>query len=221
MRKTVLFSILAACAVPTAAEARDGAAYVELGAGLTLADDSEFDSAADPDFDDITVEWGNGFDIAGAAGYDFGAFRAEAEVAFKSHGYDRVLDGATVVLDGDDDVDFDFNTWSVMLNALVDIGPDESVNGFVGGGLGFSGTELDVRERTDGIEETTNDSDSAFAWQLLAGVRVPVSDRIDAGLKYRYFNQSGLGFVISDDDDFNTDFSSHSLLLTLNYNFGG
>src|ERR1041385_934927 len=36
------------------------------------------------------------------------------------------------------------------------------------------------------------ESDSGFAWQLLAGVYAPISDNIDIGLKYRYFRSSKL-----------------------------
>src|SRR5437763_1569887 len=42
------------------------------------------------------------------------------------------------------------------------------------------------------------DSDSAWAWQLLAGVYMPVSDNVDIGLKYRYFHTGRLNF----NDDF-------------------
>ena len=152
----------------------------------------------------------------------FGAaerFRIEGEVAYKNHGFDRIVSGGTT-LEESDDLTLDFTTWSGMVNGLVDIGPSERINGFVGGGIGFASTELDLRDTRDTNNDSDSDSDSGFAWQLLAGVRAPVSPSIDVGLKYRYFNQSGITFIVSDDDDFNTDFSSHSVLLTLTYKTG-
>jgi OmpA-OmpF porin, OOP family len=72
-----------------------------------------------------------------------------------------------------------------------------------------------------------DDSDSAWAHQLIAGVRVPVSSNIDAGLKYRYFRTNRLNF--RDNVNFtdagvllgsDSRFSSHSLLASLIFNFG-
>ena len=40
-----------------------------------------------------------------------------------------------------------------------------------------------------------NDSDTGFAWQALAGVRAPLNDRIDVGLKYRFFNANSVDLV--------------------------
>lgn len=219
MRKTAFSFALAATIVAAPASARDGEPYVELNAGITAPNDSDYDSVADPDIVG-TVEWDSGIDLAAIAGYDFGAFRAEAEVAFKDHGFDRIVSGPDVIEDSSE-VDFDFTTWSAMVNALVDVGSDDGIQGFVGGGIGIAGTELELRDDRSGGFFSEKDSDSTFAWQLLAGVRTPISERVDVGLKYRYFSQNDLEFIVGDDDDFNTDFSSHSILLTLSYNLGG
>ena len=40
-----------------------------------------------------------------------------------------------------------------------------------------------------------NDSDTGFAWQALAGVRAPLNDHWDVGLKYRFFNANGVDLV--------------------------
>ena len=109
-----------------------------------------------------------------------------------------------------------------MLNGLVDFGPDNGINGYVGAGVG----RAKVKQ--------FGDSDSAWAYQLIAGVRAPISDMIDVGLKYRYFRTGKLNF--SDELDFvgvapgsggtvffdnDTRYSSHSLLASLILNFGG
>ena len=38
------------------------------------------------------------------------------------------------------------------------------------------------------------DRDNGLAWQLLAGVYMPISENIDVGLKYRYFHPHGFDF---------------------------
>ena len=76
-----------------------------------------------------------------------------------------------------------------------------------------------------------HDRDSGFAWQYFGGVRYAISDKIDLGLKYRYFN-SGVVELFDDPQDFagNGDsavvtpifkgkFRSRNLLATLTYNF--
>src|SRR3569623_372683 len=120
---------------------------------------------------------------------------------------------------------------SGMVNGLVD---------FNAGGVGIYGGGGFGRARV----KTMGDSDSAWAWQLIAGVYAPISDNIDVGLKYRYFRTGHLNF--NDSVDFagattatcgttadlpctggtatfgsNGRFSSHSLLASLTYNFGG
>ena len=57
--------------------------------------------------------------------------------------------------------------------------------------------------------------------ELLAGARFPVSDSIDLGLKYRFFNIEKLNMVSPGDDRFETDLSSHSVLASVLFNFGG
>jgi len=114
-----------------------------------------------------------------------------------------------------------------MVNGLVDFGGNGGVGAYAGAGFG----RAHVKE--------FGDSDNAWAYQLLAGVYMPVSSNIDLGLKYRYFRTGKLNF----NDEvafspvgttcgaiacsggtafFNTGghFSSHSLLASLTYNFG-
>src|SRR3546814_4524983 len=68
-----------------------------------------------------------------------------------------------------------------MLNGLLDFGPDDGLQGFVGGGVGVSRGKL--------ANDLVNDSDTGFAWQAIAGVRYPLTTNVDVSLKYRFFNQ--------------------------------
>jgi hypothetical protein len=107
-----------------------------------------------------------------------------------------------------------------MVNALADFGAVDGLGFYAGAGLG----------RAWG--KALNDSDSAWAWQLIAGVRTALSPNIDAGLKYRYFRTRELNFqggplqyggpsrVASFTPSLNGPFKSHSLLASLVFNFG-
>ncbi len=65
-----------------------------------------------------------------------------------------------------------------------------------------------------------DDSDTHFAWQLLAGVYKPLSDHVDLSLKYRYFNVDKVNTVGASGVGFQTRVRTHSLLVGLTYNFG-
>src|SRR3546814_18606263 len=80
---------------------------------------------------------------------------------------------------------------SFMLNGLLDFGPDDGLQGFVGGGVGIARVDADLTVFAPG-SGIVNDSDTGFAWQALAGIRTPLSDNWDIGLKYRYFQASSV-----------------------------
>ena len=218
---------------------------------------------ADTRFDDaFGVDYKTGFDIDLIAGYDFGMFKLEGELGYKRAKADDVeidstdlaalnaalnrpsvapdpgAPGLPALAGGSFDIDGTVKVFSAMLNGLIDFGPDDGLGGYVGGGAGWA------RAKAFG------ESDSGFAWQLIAGLRYALSPNIDLGLKYRYFSTGNLDF--SDNDEFLVDgnpnrltvttpggpvvvdqttdafvttnaeqkFRSHSLLLSLVYNFG-
>jgi len=218
-----LLAAVAAAAISSPAMARDGSPYVGVEAGLAMSDEDFFDV----DFDGteyhsgFNVDYKLGFDADLIGGYDFGMFRAEAELGYKRLGIDDVtvsgpLLGAIGGVDNDDfDDDGHVSVLSLMGNALLDFGGDDGFGAYVGGGFGRARVKM------------LGDRDSSWAWQAIAGVRAPISDQIDFGLKYRFFNSGKLDF--SDDfvDGAGAPFTiaaggklkTHSLLLSLIYNF--
>ena len=132
------------------------------------------------------------------------------------------LDGGPMIVE---DIDLDIaiapNAVQVDHHEGYDFGDDDGLQGFIGGGVGVARTKFDgVTIQTSG-PGFLDDSDSGFAWQLLAGVRAPLTDTIDVGLKYRFFNTSRLDTVDSLGRDVDGKWRSHSLLGTIGFNFGG
>ena len=121
---------------------------------------------------------------------------------------------ASSIADIDVDIDGNARVTSLMGNALADFG----AGGFrIYGGGGFGRARVKM----------VGDKDSAWAYQLIAGVGVPVASNIELGAKYRYFRTGKLdfseNFATSDADVlFSNDsrFSSHSLLASLIFKFG-
>ncbi len=72
-----------------------------------------------------------------------------------------------------------------MGNGLFDLGSDDGLQFFLGGGVCLARIRHQITVDGDSIYRTR---ESKIAWQCLAGLRFPVSDKVDLGLKYRYFN---------------------------------
>ena len=212
---TALATGLAAFASPAAA--RDRSAYfgIEVGALKVTDTDVDTDSDDDDDFGGFEIDHKTGVDGDLIAGYDFGMFRAEAELGYKrSHHKNYAFS------DDEDEIDFDADgrssVYSLMANAMVDLGHDEGVNFYAGAGIGYA--QVIHSLSSDDIEDKVKIKDRGLAWQLIAGVRVAASQYFDVGVKYRYFNAGNVRDR-SDDIDFDTEYKSHSLLLSLIHNF--
>jgi OmpA-OmpF porin, OOP family len=234
MRKLVIGMALASTVLASPALAREDAWYVELDGGVMLLEDMDYDVGAVNN--GVTVDSDYGYDFGGIVGYDFGSFRLEAEASFREADPDDLSVGAGGLVPtgpgllpasppffaapGTFDVAGDTNALSFMVNALLDFGDDDGLQGFIGGGVGVSRVDVDLSVNSAG-PGFVNDSDTVFAWQALAGVRAPLTDNIDVGVKYRFFNADDISLVSSRGADVDTRFRSHSLLGTLTYNFGG
>jgi hypothetical protein len=101
-----------------------------------------------------------------------------------------------------------------MANALLDGDFGGGFGGYIGGGAGRAWADLG------------GDSDNAWAYQGIAGIRYAVSPNVDVGLKYRYFRTGKLGFndgFTLNGTNFTTEakgnYASNSLLASLVYNF--
>ena len=75
-----------------------------------------------------------------------------------------------------------------MINGMLDFGDDDGVSGFVGGGVGIARVDYNNVRAFSNQGALVDDSDTRFAWQVVAGVRQAITDNIDITLRYRFFN---------------------------------
>ncbi len=229
MRKLVIGMAMASSALATPAMARDGQWYIEGDGGVMLVEDQNIDVTTFAD--NAKANYDTGYDFGGIVGHDFGAFRLEAEASYRSAELEDVAAGSQGLVLNPIAGGFsrftntlpalgEASALSFMVNGLFDFGSDDGLQGFAGGGVGVARVDMDGRVNTNG-PGVWSDSDTGFAWQLLAGVRAPLSDSWDVGLKYRYFNVPDVAIVDPLGRALNTDFNSHSLLGSITYNFGG
>src|SRR6478672_9845947 len=197
MRKLAIAMALASTAIATPAVARDHSFYAGLEGGVMSVEDMTLDytDATRSIASGYVVNFGTGYDVDAIAGYDFGVLRLEGELAYKHAGVDGVnadprispvtngnLSGGRV------------NVFSGMVNALLDFGNDNGLSGYVGGGLGWASVDLSAATATAGAH-VVDDSQSHFAMQAIAGVRLAVSQNIDVGIKVRHFESRNLRFT--------------------------
>ncbi len=218
MRKLAIGVALATTAL-TPAMARDGAWYAGLEGGPMIVEDIDFDVNGVKQ--DLTIDSDYGWNADGIVGYDFGAFRIEAEVGYQQARGDQVITGINALPTNlgagqTFDVGGKISALSFMLNGLLDFGPDDGVQGFVGGGAGVARVDADYTIANNFL----NDSDTAFAYQAVAGVRAPLTRTVDAGLKYKFFTVPNVNLIDSRGNDLETRYRSHSLLGSLIFNFG-
>lgn len=209
--------------------AREGQPYIGINGGVILDDqvDVDIDNGNDTFNNAAFADTNLGIDGDVVVGYDFGAFRLEAEGGYKRAGYEglTVLDsgilpgGLTVPSGTRVQNERDLEIWSGMVNALVEFGSDDGFQVFGGGGVGVANMKLPVV--VDGVGTVIDDNATDFAWQLLAGARVALTDNVDLGVKYRYFVADNFGLQATNGADLSADFDSHSVLASLTFNFGG
>lgn len=219
MRKLAGAIATAIAVMATPSLARDKAWYIEADAGVALSPEHAVRLTGA----DGRLSSKAGYDLGVASGYDLGKVRIETEASVRRSNFSELLGNpgfggivagarfADATLRGHRDV------LSLMLNGLLDFGPDDGTHFLLGGGVGVAR----VREAfVAGNIPRYGALKTGFAWQGIAAVSTPVDRNWDVGLKYRYFDASGPDRFVDDKARVLHDhYQSHSVLVTLTYNF--
>ncbi|WP_017664674.1 outer membrane protein, partial [Porphyrobacter sp. AAP82] len=229
--KSTRFLLVGAAAAAIAAPAQADGPYFGVEGGVSLRDKVTLDvdvPPADGSFERAaTARTKIGIDGDVILGYDFGAFRLEAEGGYKNAKYRSLTventgilpTGSTVPVGTVVDNRRDLEIWSAMVNALVEIGADDGLRVYGGGGAGVARLELPVE--VAGVGTLVDDKQTDFAWQLIGGLRFAVTRNIDLGVKYRYFNIDDFSLTGTNGNGLEADYSAHSVLASVIVNFGG
>ncbi len=237
MRKLAVALALCSTALAGPALAKDNSFYVGLEGGGIISQAESFDLTATNGTvttAPLRANYKVGYDVDGILGYDFGMFRSEFEVGYKNNNVDYFqVNGGTppiILPTGLAGVPATGNYYhpsgnqsilSFMANGLVDFGgKGRAIGGYLGGGVGVARVKQETFAFVHPGPTFVDDSDTHFAWQLLAGVYKPISSHVDVSLKYRFFNVDRVDTVGFSGVDFRTHVRSHSLLVGLTYNFG-
>ena len=196
---------------PFAAGAADNAAsdkgfYVGAGIGPNWTRDSGITGTGI----NVDADFGTGWAGALTVGHAYGnGVRSEIELGRRSND----LDSISGVTTGTGDV----TAWSGMLNVLYDFKTGTPLTPYLGAGIGAARVSLDARPIG---ASRIDDSDSAFAYQGIAGVGYRLNDATQAFLDYRYFATAELGFSTAAGTAVDADYKNHTLMVGLRYSFG-
>ena len=158
----------------------------------------------------FTVENDSGW--AGMLGFGYrypSGLRGELELGYRQGDVDSI---AGVNASGRSEL------LSVMANALFDIDIDAPVTPFVGLGLGAA--RIDAEGFSPVGASRVDDSDTAFAFQIMGGLAYRLSERVSVTLGYRYFLMPDVDYAADSGTRFDTSYRSHDLLVGLRFSFG-
>jgi opacity protein-like surface antigen len=227
MRKYLLVATAAAALATPAFAAADGP-YVGIEGGATFPNSTDLDVILNntTTYDNAyNVKYKTGYDVDAIIGYKLGLFRLEGEAGYKRAKIKSLGVSTPLITDvgtaagvtataNDFSVGNHIGIKSLMANALLDGDFGGGFGGYAGGGAGRAWANL------------AGDSDNAWAFQGIAGLRYALSPNVDAGLKYRYFHTGKLGFndaftlnAVPFTTSAKGNYDSHSVLASLVYNF--
>ncbi|MEQ1616880.1 MAG: outer membrane beta-barrel protein [Terricaulis sp.] len=136
-------------------------------------------------FNSAEADLEDGWLVDAGLGYAFAnGFRAEAELARRDDEVD--VGSQYYYLSSSDNV----IASSLMLNGFYDFNRGGSIQPYVGIGAGYA--KVAIGEADDGN----------WAWQALAGVAIPLSERMSVDVGYRYFNVDDLDYPGVSDADY-------------------
>lgn len=205
------FLVVGFCATPASAADH----YISGMGGISWMNDIQADESyynGSQDRDELDVS--SGLSLAGAIGCDYGDYRLEAEIGYQKNEIDSYSDNGSTSSDMKGDV----SLLSLMANGYYDFDLG-GVELYATAGIGVAQVTFDD-VYDDGSDVGYTVHETTLAYQIGAGIAVPVADNIKIDARYRYFATTD--FTPDDvstytNQDMNIE--SHSVLLGLRVGF--
>lgn len=154
------------------------------------------------------LETDGGFGITGALGYAYGnGLRVEVEIGYRQNDLDRISVGgfgttATGPVNGE------ISALSGMANVYYDYPINGGLIPYIGGGIGAASVDI------DSTALAADDSETAFAYQFMGGLRYPLNERLAVRVGYRFFTTEDVELQNTD-----VEYISHNVEVGLTYAF--
>ena len=165
--------------------------YVSVFGGYTQLEDTTASSSLGFVLaNSSTVQFNDGFGVGVALGQFQGPnLRTELELTYRNNQADSLS-----ILGLPGDIDGSAESLTGLFNVIWDFSPRPIYRNFqpyTGIGLGFTILDIDVPNNLFEV----NESQSSFAFQLMAGISRPLTLRTDGFVEYRYLNADSVRLV--------------------------
>ncbi len=221
MKKTLSLLALLAVAGMASAPAQAATHYVSGMAGVSWMEKINAVntySGYSPEYDS-NYDLGAGLNLLGAVGCDYGHTRLEAELGYQKHDF-KSVDG---IYWGAENMQGDVSVSSFLVNGYYDIELGSKVELYATAGVGVAHLSFNGVAPADyASDELYTWEETTTAWQIGAGLAVPISDNVKLDLRYRYFSTTDITvssesffYDAADLEPVHANVSSHSVLLGL------
>jgi opacity protein-like surface antigen len=217
MKKSSILSAILACGLLSATPVSAGNLYVSGSVGLNAPTNSVTNYSYSSNSEDVTYFLKSGGALLGAVGCDYGSFRLEGELGYQTF---KVNQATAIYNGGAPNViaaSGNGHVFSFLANGYYDLPVGKSIKPYVTAGVGLANVrfaDLSFYENAP-----TYDMDStALAYQIGAGVAVPVSKKVTIDARYRYFgtglfNIPEFAVAVYNPVGCETSFHTHQVLL--------
>lgn len=204
-----------AIALTVAASAMAGIAvsapYIALRGSLAFAEDPETRISGVPLRTSLDTGWG----VSAALGNEFGPVHLEFEGVYRNFGIDRITSGGVA-----HSAQGHYDVMAPMVNVILDFPldrymPSYGVTPYLGAGIG--GAYASIQPRATGTPLVDDDS-WGFAYQVMAGLSVPLMNNVTMRVGYRYLAAPNMEFRRTG-GTFKTDLQVHSVDLGFDLRF--
>ncbi len=236
MKKTLSLIAVLAVAGMASAPAQAATHYVSGLGGISWMQNMKLDQVYQDASVNYSIDYdlGSGVNLLGAIGCDYGSYRFEGEVGYQRNNLKTGSESTNGIVDvtprGDSpaspyDMKGDVSVLSLMANGYYDFDLGSKVELYATGGVGVAQVSFLDENDVANIDPGYTGHETTLAWQVGAGFAAPIADNVKLDLRYRYFATTdftfseGAGAAAQSNYTYNTNVSSHSVLLGLRVDF--
>lgn len=203
----ILFVLLVLASTPAASAAEAGPFYVGVLGGYVMPQDIKIEDGIS---EDINME--NSWMVGTKFGYIIPTAKWLAPEIEYNYLAQQDIDIAGV--------DGDFRAHNVMGNLLLRY-PEGTFHPYIGFGIGWSWGKIKasgtvVVDDGDDSIGSIDESDNAFAWQLMAGVNFEITPNMSVDIGYKYFQCK---YTFGDDPSTDATSRNHMIIMGINFHF--
>jgi opacity protein-like surface antigen len=185
-------------AAPAFAQKLQGEPYIAAHGGFNLRDDSSSQALTNGGVSN-SIEYDTDLNASLSLGYELEDWpvRPAIELGYISSDVDRIsANGAPL---GPQFLRGDLEAFNLMANLFYDQELTDDIDGYLGVGLGGSYQEANFAGQT-GTVNFSEDDDTVFAYQFMAGLAWHYTDRTIFDLGYRYWDSQDPDFSFGEID---------------------